>query len=111
MTGAHLCGQVVCVCMYVCVWGGGDINPLTSAVYAPIHSNPFDTLSSLYCVYRYWEAIRHWDLALELTPEWAELHEMKAQVSMCLCGWMVLVGMASSIIHRPSSTKSQHPYI
>ena len=38
---------------------------------------------------RYWDAIRHWNMALELTPDWAELHEMKAQVSASNCadGW------------------------
>ena len=43
---------------------------------------------------RYWDAIRHWNMALELTPDWAELHEMKAQVSTSNCadgggaGWL-----------------------
>lgn len=31
---------------------------------------------------RYWEAIKHWDEALELTPSSAVLHEMKSQVWM-----------------------------
>ena len=39
-------------------------------------------------VCRYWEAISHWDMALELTPDCVELHEMKAQVSMCAFMWV-----------------------
>lgn len=30
---------------------------------------------------RYWEAIKHWDEAIQLTPNTAVLHEMKSQVS------------------------------
>lgn len=29
---------------------------------------------------RYWEAIKYWDEALQLTPDSAILHEMKSQV-------------------------------
>ena len=34
--------------------------------------------------YRYWEAVKHWDEALQLTPTSAILHEMKSQVSFHL---------------------------
>ena len=30
--------------------------------------------------YRYWEAVKHWDEAIQLTPTSAVLHEMKSQV-------------------------------
>ena len=33
-------------------------------------------------LYRYWEAVKHWDEALQLTPTSAVLHEMKSQVSL-----------------------------
>ncbi len=29
---------------------------------------------------RYWEAIKYWDEAVQLTPRFAPLHEMEAQV-------------------------------
>ena len=29
---------------------------------------------------RYWEAIKYWDEALQLTPDSAKLYEMKSQV-------------------------------
>lgn len=36
---------------------------------------------------RYWEAIKYWDEALQLTPDSAVLHEMKAQVRHKLSAW------------------------
>ena len=85
---------------------------------APTHT----TISTILwgnSVCRYWEAISHWDMALELTPECAELHEMKAQVSVHLCGWAVLVGLSplsssSPLIHHDSVTLTSdhhHPII
>ena len=35
---------------------------------------------------RYWEAIKHWDEAIQLTPGHAPLHEMKAQVRNLVVG-------------------------
>lgn len=35
---------------------------------------------------RYWEAIKHWDEAVELTPDSAVLYEMKSQVMKVGCG-------------------------
>ena len=34
----------------------------------------------LCCFYRYWEAVKHWDEAIQLTPTSAVLHEIKSQV-------------------------------
>ena len=31
---------------------------------------------------RYWEAVKHWDEAMELNPRSAALHEMKSQVKL-----------------------------
>ena len=33
---------------------------------------------------RYWEAVKHWDEALQLTPTSAVLYEMKSQVCVCV---------------------------
>ena len=35
---------------------------------------------TLRCFYRYWEAVKHWDEAIQLTPTSAVLYEMKSQV-------------------------------
>ena len=34
---------------------------------------------------RYWEAIKYWDEAIQLTPNIAALHEMKSQVTLAVC--------------------------
>lgn len=72
-------------------------------------------------VCRYWEAITHWDMALKLTPEWAELHEMKAQVSMCMYvgeerwwAWVFCHYLHPCLIHHDSITLTsdhRHPII
>ena len=40
---------------------------------------------------RYWEAIKYWDEAIELTPGSAILHEMKSQVSVVVVVVIVVV--------------------
>ncbi len=47
------------------------------------HSRMAETLTVSLCFFRFWEAIKKWDAALELTPNDEKVYEMKAQVQNC----------------------------